>query len=67
MIGCRMSFYKDVLGVPFPAAGGAVDMRAARDLNRAVEAAKLRFSRASGISDWRLRADHVGVEGVHDA
>ena len=62
MIGCRIEFYRDVFGVPFKVARGTVDIHAARDLDRAIEAAKIRFARASRIADWRLRADHFEVE-----
>ena len=66
MIGCRIAFYRDVFGVPFKVARGTVEIQAARDLDRAVEAAKVRFARNSRIPDWRLRADHLRIEWCRD-
>lgn len=57
MIACRVYFYRTVLGLPFSAPKGSVDIRSARDESRAVEAAKLRFARRHGVSDWTVRAD----------
>ena len=61
-MNCRIDFYRDVFGVPFKVARGTVEVHSARDLDRAVKAAKIRFARASCIPDWRLRADHIEVE-----
>lgn len=67
MVSCRVDFYKDILGVPFPVIYGKVAIRHARTHNRAIQAAKLRFARRHRISDWNLRADGFGVvpAGLH--
>ena len=57
----RVTFAKKVLGLPFPIA--SVEVRRARDADRALRAAELRFSRRYGI-DWRIRADAREVEAV---
>ena len=62
MMDCRIGFYRDVFGVPFKVARGTVEIHSARNLDRAVEVAKIRFAWASRIPDWRLRADHIEVE-----
>ncbi|MFD1300158.1 hypothetical protein [Methylobacterium marchantiae] len=56
----RVSFAKQILGVPFTI--GAVEISRARDPRRAQRAAELRFARQHGIEDWRERADQVAVE-----
>jgi len=50
----RVTFAKELLGLRFPIA--SMDVRHARDAERALRAAELRFSRHYGI-DWRTRAD----------
>src|SRR3712207_4308397 len=62
IVDCRTGFHRNVFGVPFKVACGMVEIHSARDLGRAVEAAKIRPARASRIADWRLRADHIKVE-----
>ena len=61
MAGFRVVFSRVLLGVPFPVA--LIDVRRARDANRAVRAAELRLIRRMGLEDWRERADTVEVEG----
>ena len=49
------------MGVRFPIA--SVEVRRARDADRALRAAELRFSRRFGL-DWRMRANVEEVEAV---
>jgi len=58
----RVIFSRVVLGVPFPVA--FLDVRRARDPERAIRAAELRLMRRIGLADWRERADTVEVEAV---
>jgi hypothetical protein len=57
----RVTFPREVMGVRFPIA--SVDVRRARDPDRARRAAELRFSRRFG-QDWRMRAKVEEVEAV---
>ena len=59
--GYRVTFAKEMLGVRFPIA--SIEVRRARDLDRARRAAELRFSRRFGL-DWRMRANVEEVEAV---
>ena len=59
--GYRVTFAKELLGVRFPIA--SVEVRRARDADRALRAAELRFNRRFGL-DWRMRADVEEVEAV---
>ena len=61
----RVIFSRLLLGVPFPIA--SIDVRRARDAERAIRAAELRFIRRIGLVDWRERADTVEVEAVTGA
>jgi hypothetical protein len=56
----RVFFSRILLGVGFPVA--SIHIRHARDADRAVRAAALRFARRYGLPDWRVRADAVNVE-----
>ena len=56
-----MIFAKELMGLRFPVA--SVEVRHARDPERARRAAELRFSRRYGI-DWRMRANVEEVEAV---
>ena len=51
----RVQFAKQILGVPFPV--GSVEIARARDPERALRAAEIRFARSRGVTDWRGRAD----------
>ncbi len=51
----RVHFAKQILGVPFTV--GFVEIARARDPERALKAAEIRFARARGVTDWRERAD----------
>ena len=57
MVTCSVYFYRQILGVRFAAPQGKVEVRLARNRIRAVEAAKRKFARRLGLSDWRLAAD----------
>ncbi|CAM2882311.1 MULTISPECIES: hypothetical protein [Methylobacterium] len=51
----RVEFAREILGVPFTI--GSVEITRARDPERALRAAELRFARQHGLGDWRERAD----------
>ena len=55
MSNYRIHFAKRILGVSFPV--GSVEIVRARDPERALRAAELRFARQHGLMDWRERAD----------
>ena len=57
----RVTFAKELTGLLFPIA--SIEVRCARDANRARRAAELKFSRRYGM-DWRMRADVEEVEAV---
>jgi len=57
----RVTFAKELMGLRFPVA--SVEVRRARDPDRARRAAELRFSRRYGL-DWRMRANVEEVETV---
>ena len=59
--GYRVTFAKELMGVRFPIA--SVEVRRARDPDRACRASELRFSRRFG-QDWRMRANVEEVEAV---
>ncbi len=62
MAGFRVTFSRVLLGVPFTVA--MVEVRRARDAERAIRAAELRYLRRSGLDDWRYRADTIEVESA---
>ena len=55
----RIDFAKEILGVPFTV--GSIEIAQARDSNRALRAAELRFARRHGLVDWRERADTADI------
>ena len=55
----RIDFAKEILGVPFTV--GSIEIARARDSNRALRAAELRFARRHGLVDWRERADTADI------
>ena len=57
--GYRVTFAKEVMGLPFPVT--SVEVRRAHNADRALRAAELRFSRRCGM-DWRMRADLRAVK-----
>lgn len=58
----RISFAKEILGVPFPV--GSVEISRARSVDRARRAGELRFARQHGLVDWRERADRAEIEAA---
>jgi hypothetical protein len=61
----EVSFFKDIVnscGKEFRVRQRALQIRSAKTLERAVEAAKRRFARLERITDWRLHASDVEVE-----
>ena len=56
----RVSFSKEIFGVPFLIA--LIEVRLARNFERALRAAELRFERQHGLIDWRMRANMTMVE-----
>ncbi|AWI91324.1 MULTISPECIES: hypothetical protein [Methylorubrum] len=61
----RVHFAKQILGVPFTV--GFVEIARARDPERALKAAEIRFARARGVTDWRERADTVDLAAPAEA
>jgi hypothetical protein len=59
--GYRVTFAQEVMGVRFPIA--SVEVRRARNADRALRAAELKVSRHYGL-DWRMRADVEEVAAV---
>jgi hypothetical protein len=60
-----VSFFKNLLGFDghtFRCLQQAIVIRRARSVDRAVEAAKLRYERLCHVADWRLHADGVELE-----
>lgn len=57
----RIHFAREILGVPFRV--GSVDIARAKDQDRALRAAELRFARQHGVTDWRERADVASLAG----
>ncbi|MBD8909142.1 hypothetical protein [Methylorubrum zatmanii] len=55
----RVQFAKQILGVPFTV--GSVEITRARDPERALRAAEIRFARSRGVTDWRECADIVDL------
>lgn len=55
----RIDFAREILGVPFTV--GSVGIQRARDPERALRAAELRFARQHGVGDWRERADRAVI------
>jgi len=61
----RVSFFKALLssdGHQFRCLQQSIVIRRARNVERAVEAAKRRFERRCRVTDWRLYADGVELE-----
>jgi hypothetical protein len=57
----RVTFAKELMGLRFPIA--SVEVRRARDADRALRAAEFKFSRHYGM-DWRMRANVCVIEAV---
>jgi len=60
----RIHFAKEILGVPFPV--GSVEIAKARDPERALRAAEIRFARQHGLIDWRERADTADITATSE-
>jgi len=61
----RVKFFKRLLssyGMPFNVCQRTIDIQRSRSLDRAVEAAKLRFERCECVGKWTLHADYFEVE-----
>ena len=61
----RVSFIKKLTnsyGKPFDVCQRSIDIRRARDSDRAIAAAKWRFERREGIAKWFLHADYVEID-----
>jgi hypothetical protein len=61
----RVSFSKRVLGLPFTIT--SVVVQSARNSERALRAAQLKFMRWSRIPHWRARADKAEIEQLGSA
>jgi hypothetical protein len=58
-------FYKNLIsseGRPFKCLQSKIHIRAAKNIDRAVEAAKRRFERLRHVRDWKLHADTLELE-----
>ena len=62
---CRVSFSKRILGLPFTIA--SVVVRSARNPDRALRTAKIKFARLFGVPDWRVGADTAEIEQLGSA
>ena len=58
----RVSFSKQILGLPFTIT--SVVVRSARNPERALRVAQLKFMRWSGITHWRVRANQTEIESL---
>ena len=70
MTAYRVSFFNELTnssGKLFKVCQRSVDIRMARSLDRAVEAAKKRFARLEHVGEWRLHAQLVEVEAIAEA
>jgi hypothetical protein len=70
MTAYRVSFFNELTnssGKLFKVCQRSVDIRTARSLERAVEAAKKRFARLEHVGEWRLHAQMVEVEAIAEA
>jgi hypothetical protein len=63
----RARFFKDLLssdGHPFKCLQRTIEIRAARNADRASKAAQRRYERVTRVRDWKLRADLMEMEAV---
>jgi len=61
----RVTFFKNLLssdGHPFKCIQRAIDIRHARNADRAVEAAELWYERVHRVHEWTLHADFLELE-----
>jgi hypothetical protein len=69
MTGYRVSFFNELTnsrGTLYKVCQRSVEIRTARSLDRAVEAAKKRFARLERVGEWRLHARLFEVEALPD-
>ncbi|MDX8449475.1 hypothetical protein [Mesorhizobium captivum] len=67
MTSWRVTFFKNLVnsnGHQFKCPQGTIEIRRARDLHRALQAAKRRYERAKKIGHWTLYADVAELESV---
>jgi hypothetical protein len=63
----RVCFFKNLItsyGKPFDVCQRSIVIHSARNQERAIKAAQVRFARLEHIGDWTLRADRVETEVV---
>jgi hypothetical protein len=63
----RVAFFKHLLssdGHPFKCLQHTVEIRRAKNADRAIRAAERRYERLCHLSDWRLHADTFELEAV---
>ena len=61
----RVTFFKDLLssdGHKFKCPQATIEIRNARNIERAIRAAERRFERLQSPRDWKLHADYFEVE-----
>ena len=66
----RVSFFKDITncyGKLFKMCQRSIVIRSARSPERAIRAAKIRFSRLERIRDWTLRAEKIELDVLPEA
>ena len=70
MTAYRVSFFNELTnsrGTLYKVCQRSVEIRTARTLDRAVEAAKKRFARLERVGEWRLHARLFEVEPLVEA
>ena len=70
MTAYRVSFFNELTnsrGTLYKVCQRSVEIRTARTLDRAVEAAKKRFARLEHVGEWRLHARLFEVEPLAEA
>lgn len=67
MTSYRVTFFKNLInsnGHPFKCPRDTIEIRRARDLDRAFQAAERRYERAKKIGNWTLHADVAELQTV---
>ncbi|MGT2467473.1 hypothetical protein [Mesorhizobium sp.] len=70
MTSYRVTFFKNLVnsnGHQFKCPQGTVEIRRARNLDRAFQAAERRYERAKKICNWTLYADVAELETAEDS
>jgi hypothetical protein len=65
MTPCKVSFFKNLLssnGHQFKCLQGVINIRRAKSMDRAVQAAERRFARRRSVPHWTLHADDIELE-----